>query len=333
MNPDASVIIPAYNTEQYIEHSISSALGQTLTNIEVIVVDDASTDNTVEVVQRFTDSRLKLITNPQNLGAAGARNQALKAATGKWIAVLDSDDWYAPDRLEKLLEIADAYDADMVADDLYLIRDGESTPWSTQIKQSGETIGQVKHIDATYFVASDIADRRGLSLGFCKPLFKRDFLLRHGIDYDLQMRVTQDFWIDLQCLIKGARFFLFPEPYYYYRTRENSLSDGSELRRLELESMKVEAFCLENKDYLNQHPDLNAALSDFARSVRKKRTYYRVLEPLKSRQWMKAIQNMVSNPGFFVQFVQNVPAILSRRYNYYVLGNKLVFERMYQENL
>lgn len=334
MTPEVSIIIPAYNTEDYIARAVASALGQTFTNLEVIMVDDSSTDNTVAAVQRFTDdSRFKLIQLPQNLGAAGARNQALNAATGKWVAVLDSDDWYAPNRLEKMLEVAYAQDADMVIDDLHLIRDGEETPWSTQIGQGGETIDRIKLIDAAYFVASNTVGRRGLGLGFFKPLFKREFLLRHGIQYDERMRVTQDFWIDLQCLVHGAKLFLLPEAYYFYVTRQNSLSSGSELARLELESVKAEDFCSEHRDYLNQHPDLKAAMAEFTQATKVKRSYYRVVEPLKSKQWMKAIKGIAGNPGFFLQLLANIPAILSRRFKYYILGNKLVYERMYQEDL
>jgi succinoglycan biosynthesis protein ExoO len=106
MDPEVSIIVPAYNTEAYIAKAIDSALTQTLTNIEVIVVDDASGDQTVEVIQQFTDPRLQLLQNPQNLGVSASRNRAIQKARGQWIAVLDSDDWYVPNRLETLLNIA-----------------------------------------------------------------------------------------------------------------------------------------------------------------------------------------------------------------------------------
>lgn len=135
--PEVSVIIPAYNTAAYVAQAIESALDQTFKNIEVIIIDDASTDATVKVAKRFSDERLKIFVNHQNLGAGGARNRALRTAKGKWIAVLDSDDWYAPERLEKLLQLAYTEEADLIADDLYLIRDGEKAPWSTLIAERG----------------------------------------------------------------------------------------------------------------------------------------------------------------------------------------------------
>jgi len=98
MNPKVSVIIPAYNTEKYISQAIESALTQTEQSVEVIVVNDASTDATLEVVKSFSDERLTLINNEYNRGAGYARNRAIQESRGEWVAVLDSDDWYAPER-------------------------------------------------------------------------------------------------------------------------------------------------------------------------------------------------------------------------------------------
>lgn len=232
MNPKVSVIIPAYNTEAYIGEAIKSALEQTLHDIEVIVVDDASSDKTVEIAKSFIDKRLKVIVNQQNVGAAAARNRALRAAQGEWIAVLDSDDWYAPERLEKLVSLADEKNADMIADDIYLINDGETSPWSTLIQESGEVIEKIFQVDIVYFVETDIFGQPGLHLGLSKPLFKRKFLLQHGIEYDEDIRMGQDYWLDMKCLIKGARFFLEPKPYYFYRSRPGSLVHQSRLPRL-----------------------------------------------------------------------------------------------------
>jgi succinoglycan biosynthesis protein ExoO len=198
MTPEVSVIIPAYNTAGYIAQTIESALKQTLKNIEVIVVDDASTDETPVVARSFVDERLKVFVNSQNLGVAATRNRGLKEAKGKWIAVLDSDDWYAPERLEKLLQLPQTHNADIIADDLFLIRDGEDAPWSTLINESGENIAKIKQIDPQYFVETDVYGQPGLHLGLSKPLFRREFMLKHEIQYDASMRVSEDFWLALK---------------------------------------------------------------------------------------------------------------------------------------
>ena len=94
-----SVVIPSYNSSSYILNAIQSVLNQTYDNLEVIVADDASTDDTREVVQNIGDPRVKLIERRVNGGAAAARNSAIRSATGRYIAFLDSDDCWLPNKL------------------------------------------------------------------------------------------------------------------------------------------------------------------------------------------------------------------------------------------
>lgn len=95
-----SVIMPSWNTAQYISEAISSVISQTYTNWELIIVDDCSCDNTDEIVASFSESRIKYIKNNSNSGAALTRNRAIREARGEWIAFLDSDDVWQKDKLE-----------------------------------------------------------------------------------------------------------------------------------------------------------------------------------------------------------------------------------------
>ena len=106
MNQDlVSVIMPSFNTVKYIEKSIESVLNQTYKNLELIIVDDCSTDNTDEIIKPLlSDKRIKYIKNEKNSGAAVSRNKAMAAAQGKWIAFLDSDDIWEKDKLEKQID-------------------------------------------------------------------------------------------------------------------------------------------------------------------------------------------------------------------------------------
>jgi glycosyltransferase involved in cell wall biosynthesis len=99
MHPSVSVIIPAYNRAATIARAINSVLVQTSQDFEIIVVDDASTDQTRQVIDSFEDERIRLICHERNLGAAMARNTGMKAAVGKYVAWLDSDDEWLPDKL------------------------------------------------------------------------------------------------------------------------------------------------------------------------------------------------------------------------------------------
>ena len=101
MNDLVSIIMPSYNTARFIKETIDSVLAQTYQNWELIIVDDCSTDNTDEIVSAYNDERIRYLKNEKNSGAAVSRNYALREAKGKWIAFLDSDDLWSPDKLEK----------------------------------------------------------------------------------------------------------------------------------------------------------------------------------------------------------------------------------------
>lgn len=103
-----SIIMPSYNTAKFIEETIDSVLAQTYTNWELIIVDDCSTDDTDAVVAKYQDSRIQYLKNGKNSGAAVSRNRALREAKGRWIAFLDSDDLWAPDKLEKQIRFMEA---------------------------------------------------------------------------------------------------------------------------------------------------------------------------------------------------------------------------------
>lgn len=99
-----SIIMPSWNTERFIAETIKSVINQTYTNWELLIVDDCSTDKTDEIVASFNDNRIKYFHNEKNSGAALTRNKALREAKGEWIAFLDSDDLWMPEKLEKQIE-------------------------------------------------------------------------------------------------------------------------------------------------------------------------------------------------------------------------------------
>lgn len=100
-----SIVMPSFNTGRFISQSIDSVLAQTYPNWELLIVDDCSGDDTVEVVSAYLqkDERIRFIQNEKNSGAAYTRNRALREARGEWIAFLDSDDLWLPEKLEKML--------------------------------------------------------------------------------------------------------------------------------------------------------------------------------------------------------------------------------------
>lgn len=218
MKPSVSVITPAYNVEAYLGAAIDSVLAQTRQDFELLIVDDCSTDRTVEIAERYTDSRIRVFRNERNGGPSQSRNAAIDQARGEWVAILDSDDWWEAHRLERLLSLATAHQADIVCDDLLFIRDGERKPSATFLRMRARQLGTIDkpfEVSALKMAVDDY--------GFLKPMFRKSFLDTHGIRYNPAFRAGEDFEFLLRCLLSSARMVVSPEAMYYYRAREGSL--------------------------------------------------------------------------------------------------------------
>jgi glycosyltransferase involved in cell wall biosynthesis len=113
--PTVSVIVPTYNRASAVQRTVDSVLDQTYEDFEVIVVDDASTDDTVEVVESYDDPRVTLVSHETNQGGSAARNTGIEAASGTYIAFLDSDDEWLPRKLERQVETLERRDDEWVA--------------------------------------------------------------------------------------------------------------------------------------------------------------------------------------------------------------------------
>ena len=115
MQPCVSVIIPVYNIEKHLEKCLDSVIGQTLKDIEIIVVNDGSTDNSLDIITQYArkDSRIVIVDKP-NEGLAYARKSGIEAAHGKYVQHLDGDDFLEPDACELLFKRAEETDADIV---------------------------------------------------------------------------------------------------------------------------------------------------------------------------------------------------------------------------
>lgn len=113
--PEVSVIIPVYNNERYIEECVRSVQNQTFADLEMIVINDGSTDGSGEILERILreDKRIRLF-HQENKGAGAARNKGLDMAEGRYLIFVDGDDWIAPDYIEKLYTAAEERGSEMV---------------------------------------------------------------------------------------------------------------------------------------------------------------------------------------------------------------------------
>jgi glycosyltransferase involved in cell wall biosynthesis len=224
--PLVSVIIPVHNGEAYVESAIASALSQQGCDVEVIVVDDASRDQTRRVVSNCTanEPRLHLVSLTTQGGPAVARNAGIAAANGVWIALLDADDVYRPNRLSRLLATAEASRADVICDNLGTVEELTG-------RDLGRMFGEGElpaRIDARTFVIGNLPDaaRPRNGLAFLKPMVRAAFLAQHGLHYNECMWFAEDYEFFMQLLLAGARCVTIAESGYLYTVRKTSLTSN-----------------------------------------------------------------------------------------------------------
>jgi succinoglycan biosynthesis protein ExoO len=213
---DFSVIIPAYNVSGIIARAIRSAAAQTLPPLEILVINDCSTDDTIEVVRALEQEipSLRVVSTPTNGGPSAARNVGLRAARADWIALLDADDAWKPGRLERLSEVALATSADFVADDLVMwdiVADVEFKPPFYQLPEPQTQIGLLDMLHA-----EDDFNRSKSSFGLMKPIIRRKFLADHKLEYDESINFAEDMVLYVESLFNGAKIIMINEAYYIY---------------------------------------------------------------------------------------------------------------------
>lgn len=234
-----SIIMPAFNAATTIGEAITSALAQTEIDVELIIIDDASTDDTVRIADGFAhrDRRVRVLRRTVNGGPAAARNHGFEAARGQWIAVLHADDLYAPQRLQRLIALAEATAADIVSDNLMVHQAESANPPYLLI--SPDRLPSSRRLHTSAFVEGNTGTSRTRRecYGFMQPLVKRAFLKRHGIRYDVRNRFGEDYLFSLKCLLAGARWWITPEALYYYHVTPDTATakqSSTDLRRISL---------------------------------------------------------------------------------------------------
>ncbi len=213
---DFSVIIPAYNVSGIIGRAIRSAAAQTLPPLDILVIDDCSTDNTVEVVKALARDlpSIRLLSTPVNGGPSAARNVGLREAKADWIALLDADDAWKPGRLKRLSEVASATSADLVADNLVMWDPVAQTQFKPAYFELSEPQKQITLLDV--FRADDNFDFSKASFTLMKPILRRKFLADFNLEYNEDMRIGEDFLFLAESLFNGAKVILIEESYYIY---------------------------------------------------------------------------------------------------------------------
>ena len=213
--PLISVIVPVYNVEKYLPKCVDSILGQTYENLEIILVEDGTKDNSGAICDAYAakDSRIRVI-HKENGGLSSARNAGMDIARGDYFGFVDSDDWIEPKMYETLLNLAEKYHADLVCGSRYDVAEatGERTLGLHHEKEealsSMDLLGRVFTWDGCDSAAWDKLYRRHLF---------------DDIRYPLGM-YSEDIAIFYKLMEKANRVALCPEPLYNYHHRENSIT-------------------------------------------------------------------------------------------------------------
>jgi succinoglycan biosynthesis protein ExoO len=232
--PTISVIVAAWQAEGHIARAVKSTLAQTERSLEIIVVDDASADKTSERALEAGDGdqRLRVIRRDTNGGPAAARNTALSLARGEWIAVLDSDDDMEPHRFETLLAIAEKTKADIIADNLLLVREN-GLNLRKRPMLVGRAFDRQRSISLADYVLGNRLTKAGHSLGFLQPIVRRAKIEANATRYRETLRIGEDYLFIAELMAQGAHFTYTRQAMYHYIYRSASLSRQLDLQHLQ----------------------------------------------------------------------------------------------------
>ena len=209
MSPLVSIIIPMYNSSAYVVDAVRSALSQTYPQIEVIVVDDGSTDNSLQLLAEIKDDRLRLFSQ-MNQGACVARNRGLAEARGEYIKFLDSDDVMYTDAIEvQLQQQMSLGENEVVFGDFDFI------------DESGKVFFE-NHFDETAYLATnqDLWFLENWEMLITCPLHKREYLVKYG-GFDIRLRGGKESFLHLKLSLKGVKFVYRPQRVFGYRSHQD----------------------------------------------------------------------------------------------------------------
>lgn len=218
-----SVVIPVYNIEAHLRQCLDSVLGQTLREIEVICVDDGSTDSSPDVLKEYArnDSRLHVITQV-NAGPGVARNRGMAEATGKYLIFLDSDDWFEPDFLEQMLRRADETTADVVICKAveFDTHTGKELPTEWMLKE--------QYLPGAVFAPEEVADHF-FQFTYGMPwdkFYRRDWLIGTGIQYP-PLKNSEDLAFVFPTLLASRKIAVLSKVMIHHRVNRGTSVSNS----------------------------------------------------------------------------------------------------------
>lgn len=262
-----SVIVPVYNTQQYLDQCLTALTNQTLRDIEIICVDDFSTDNSLEIIRKYQqrDSRIKIIQNDQNRGLSASRNHGIKNATADYIMFCDDDDYYEPDMCQEMLDLVQRNNADMAVCSVNVIYE---TPELERMRHSDNKMFNIP--DGCFDVnSSQISE---IHNGSPLRIFKRDIITNNNLMYPVGLKYEDVYFNKVYCLY-AKRIATTSKKLYNYRRRSNSLTHQVYSARANYTDHYFR-IALKYFDYLNEHNLYKQNYYDFWTNLFIKATEY-----------------------------------------------------------
>ena len=211
-----SVIVPIYNTEQYLPRCIDSLINQTLENIEIILVNDASPDNSIKIMREYEEKypeKIIIIDSKENLKQGGARNLGIEAAKGEYIGFVDSDDWVDKEMYEELYNKAKETDADIVDSD-YVLSYGIGQDYRRTTSNTQEQTGKL-----------DFEKRKSLLIRTgsvaCK-IYKKEMLNKYNIRFSTKLFYEDNEFVPLTLIYANSLERVDKAFYHYFQNNETS---------------------------------------------------------------------------------------------------------------
>ena len=236
-NKKVSIIVPVYNVELYIESCLDSLLNQTYSDYEIILINDGSTDGSIEICNKYNDKKIKKI-NQTNKGVSIARNVGISYATGQYIMFVDADDMVSKNYIENLVASMEKYNTDMV---ICKYTKEEDKLVNNESSQNVEG----KIINANIVLESMIENN--LKEGYLwNKIFKKSIINENDLKFKDGVTVWEDLYFVMEYLSKADKICTINETLYYYRTREGSAVNRKETV-IELENkIKIMELIMQN---------------------------------------------------------------------------------------
>lgn len=227
--PLISIIVPIFNIEKYVSECVESIIQQTYENIQIILVDDGSTDKSGEICDKYalSDSRIEVI-HQKNQGLVLARKSGLEKAIGDYIGFVDGDDYIEPDMYEELLKVIRKHDAD-------LVHSGFIKGDKRIINFKGEVIEFNNRKDREDFIRMFILYSPGyITPSIWSKVFKAEFIKECYNKVPNNTQYGEDLINFCVCIEKCSKIVLFAKAYYHYRYRKESITNGIDLNSLKM---------------------------------------------------------------------------------------------------